>query len=189
MFGEPSSDRQELLFLANSADLVDLLVKFNMAQHFPQLASSRYVFELQSKQQLLHADTINQWQTQRMTRVARIMAEYKETGWFMVDSLEALKEPFEQANELANYSGEYREAKITARDIILPPFPLDNEEMSGTFIVAKEAIQLAKQASPNIEEELPLEGIPFVGQEVASPKLETSPMYRDIKPWTPFDPQ
>jgi hypothetical protein len=138
VFGSPSSDRPELLYLANSFDLIDLLIKFNLAQYYPQLQASKYVEEMQSKQKLLHEETINSWQGQRMIRVNKIVSEYKEKGWFMHDSLDALKQPFDLAYELPNYQAEYLEAKITARDIILLPFQLEPEDSAGRFTMIRE---------------------------------------------------
>jgi hypothetical protein len=103
VFGAPISENPELMYLANSSDLIDLLVKFNISQNFPQLYCSHHVQELEKQQKFLHSETINSWQKQRMARVTKIFLEYKEKGWFMRDSLDSLADPFEQPNELPSY--------------------------------------------------------------------------------------
>lgn len=62
---ERQSELFERLFLANSFDLIELLVKFNLAHNFPQLVGCKAVEELRAKQLLMYSKQVDAWQKQR----------------------------------------------------------------------------------------------------------------------------
>ena len=51
-----------------------------------------------------------------------MIEEYNDKGFFLIDSLDLLKDPLEQEIFETKYQMDYREDRITAKDIILPPF-------------------------------------------------------------------
>lgn len=61
------------------------------------------------------------------------------------------------------YQTDYQAPKVTAKDIILPPFlNIEDENRSSFLNLSPEAQSEERKSSLKIEEEAPLEGIPFV---------------------------
>jgi hypothetical protein len=56
------ASKMERLFLANSFDLIELLVRFHLAHLYPQLRGCKLVKELEGKQNLAHEKQIKSWQ-------------------------------------------------------------------------------------------------------------------------------
>ena len=57
------------MFLANSFDLIELLVKYNIAHLYPQLNGCEFVKKLKAKRELVFEDVVSNWQEQRSRRV------------------------------------------------------------------------------------------------------------------------
>ena len=170
VFGPEQASKMERLFLANSFDLIELLVRFHLAHLYPQLRGCKLVKELEATQNLAHDKQVKSWQEQRARRIAKVIDEYNDKGWFLRDNLDSLKEPLEmESSDYARFQGDYCEERISAKDIVLPPFLNEVEERVSSFTII--------QASPDgnrsleIEEELPLEGIPFVDEAKKTPQI------------------
>lgn len=107
----------ERLFMANSYDLAELLVQFDLAHLFPQLRGCLFVKQLQAKQNFSHVDQIRHWQDQRARRVAKVVQEYNEKGWVLEDNTEILRQPLEvldKASGLEHFQVDYMNQRITA---------------------------------------------------------------------------
>ena len=90
--------------------------------------------------------------------------EYNEKGWVLQDHIDSLQLPLDDvAADLEAYEADYRAPKVTAKDIVLPPFLSDQSDDRSSFaVLTPENLSEDRKSSLKIEEELPLDGIPFV---------------------------
>jgi hypothetical protein len=84
-------------------------------------------------------------------------------------------------NEFAKYQADYRCDIITAKDIILPPFLNELEDRLSSFTIV-EVPSADTSKSMEIEEELPLEGIPFVDEGKKTPQIGKQNEHKSINP-------
>jgi len=86
------------------------------------------------------------------------------------EKLDLLKEPLEQdSSDYSKYQQDYTEERISAKDIILPPFLNEPEDRVSSFTIIQASPETNR--SLEIEEELPLEGIPFVDEAKRTPPI------------------
>ena len=73
---------------------------------------------------------------------------------------------------METYEADYRLAKVTAKDIVLPPFLSIEEENRGSFLtLSPDQSSEERKSSLKIEEETPLDGIPFVQEPNRTPPI------------------
>lgn len=137
--------------------MVRLLNNYNLAQFFPQLQGCHYIKRLNNLNGTAdgtssddNADPvklqakIDKWMTNRFRKVQEIFDEYSEQGWNKQDTLKNMSHSVNDLSEDARsleipipkvkeYKDAFKGDKISALDIILPPFPYLEEEDRLTF--------------------------------------------------------
>ena len=143
--------------MANSRDLVRLLVNFDMVKFHPQLMRCPYTAALaaqsnpgmvnaamdaQSQSSSKLARKVTQWQEQRLKNVQKIIDEYNDRGWNQQETLRQINHSIQDdvsddrsgvlaSNQVEQLKLDYKNEQISSKDIFLPPYlyGLTNEQI------------------------------------------------------------
>lgn len=83
------------------------------------------------------------------------------------------------------FEADYRSARVTAKDIVLPPFLGDQDENSRSSILSlspESQKEEERKSTLRVIEEEPLEGIPFIQEPSKTPQIAKKPQAKESPP-------